>query len=268
MRLIGLRCQVEINEAGLYQQSGANVRVFGMSAALMDRLTLLSWHAPTLGYNTLEVFAGTNEADMGLIFSGNIYNAMPDFQGAPDVSFNVEAQCGIIRQLATDAPLSFPGTTSIAAIMGTLAKGLGVTFENNGVEGTLTDVYLPGTLLDKVSSIANSADIDYYYDEAQKVLAISPRGVGRQNLDPILISPESGLVKWPQITKQGIDFTILHNPSVVRGVPLQVQSDRPNTNGSWYAYALAHRLHSQTPGGPWFTHISASRGQNVLRETQ
>lgn len=266
VRLTGLRCEVEIDEAGLYTQSGAHVRVWGVAQNTMDRLTLLSWHAPTLGYNVLEVFAGTNEADMSLIFSGNIFSAMPNFQGAPEVSFEMEAQSGLVKQLATDSPLTFGGTNSVASIMGVLAKGLGVTLENNGVTGSLTDMYLGGTLLDKVNTIAQAAGIDYYYDEGARILAICPRGMPR-NDDAVLISEGSGLVGWPQITKQGVDFTVLHNPSITRGKPLWVESSRPNVNGGWYAYAMAHRLHSQVPGGPWFTHISASRAQNVVRAT-
>ena len=266
VRLSGLRCEVEISEAGLYTQSGAHVRVWGVSSDTMDRLTLLSWHAPTLGYNVLEIFTGTNEADMSLIFSGNIFSAMPNFQGAPDVAFEMEAQCGLVKQLATDQPLTFGGANSVASIMGVLAKGLGSTLENNNVTGTLTDTYLSGTLLDKVNTVAQMAAIDYYYDEAHKVLAICPRGQPR-NADAILLSAQSGLVGRPQITKQGVDFTVLFNPAIVRGHPLQVQSGRPNVNGLWYAYAMNHRLHSQVPGGPWFTHISASRAQNVVRST-
>lgn len=266
VKLTGLRCEVDISEAGLYTQSGLHLRVFGMAQATMDRLTVLSWHAPTYGLNVVEVFAGTSEADMALIFSGNIYSAMANYEGAPEVAFEVDAQSGFVKQLATDQPLTFGGANSVASIMGVLAAGLGCQLENNGVTGTLTDAYLSGTLLDKVNAIAQHAGIDYYYDEAAKVLAICPRGIPRQG-DPVLLAEGSGLVGWPKVTKQGVDMTALFNPAIQRGKPIQVQSSRANTSGLWYAYALHHRLYSQVVGGPWFTMINASSSQNTVRSS-
>lgn len=257
-----LRVEFEAQYAGQAQLGSAHIRVFGLSQALMNRLTVLSWHPLQFGQNTIRVDAGTSDADMATVYQGTIISAMADYDGAPDVPFIIEAQVGFFNKLKAVPPRTFPGHVSIAVMMQAIAEALGVTFENNGVTGVITDHYAPGTLIDQMQSIAQAAGIDYYYDE--QTLAICPRGVARDK-PVVLLSPQSGLVGWPKIDKQGVKFTSLFNPALQHGAPVQLQTSVEPCDGLWYIYALAHSLHSQVPGGPWFTHLSASESGNVIR---
>jgi hypothetical protein len=260
-----LRVEFEAQYAGQAQLGSAHLRVFGMSQALMNRLTTLSWHPLQFPNNTIRVDAGTSDADMATVYSGTIINAQPDYDGAPEVAMILEAQVGFYNRLKAVPSQSFPGAVSITVMMQALASALNATFENNGVTGTLTDMYCPGTLIDQIQYIADAARIDYYYDGA--TLAICPKGQPRTSQEVIYLSEDTGLVGWPQIDKQGVGFTSLYNPAIRHGGQIQLATSITRAAGMWFVYAMAHRLYSQVPGGPWYTHISASESGNVIRNS-
>lgn len=260
--LTDMRVEFDAQYAGQAQLGTAHLRVFGMAQSLMNRLTVLSFHPLQFGNNTIRVDAGTSDADMSTVYSGTITSAMADYDGAPEVGFNIEAICGFFNKLKAVQPSTFPGAVAVSIMMQALAVALGATFENNGVTGVLVDHYAHGTLIDQVQAIAKAARIDYYYDG--KTLAICPQGYSR-NTEVLQIGPGAGLVGWPKIDKQGVGFTVEFNPAIQHGSPIALTSSVAPANGNWYVYALAHRLASQVPGGPWFSFISASEPGNVIR---
>lgn len=261
--LTGLRVEADIDAPGGADLKTARLRIFGLSQSLMNRLTVLAWQAMSFQRNTIRVDAGTGDGqDLSTIFFGDIYNAMADYQGAPDVPFLIEAQSGFVDKLAIAAAQSYPGAQSVATIFQKLASGLGATLENNGVTGTVTDMYLPGTLMDKVRTLARAAQVDFYYEPP--VLAICPQGTPRQG-DIVVINPQSGLVGWPTVDKVGVAFTSLYNPSIRHGGKVKVESSVKPANGEWYVYSLSHRLESEKPGGAWFTHVQATEQANAVR---
>lgn len=263
VKLTGLRIEADIDAPGGANWKTARLRVYGMSQALMNRLTMLAFSWLGFQKNTIRIDAGTGDgSDMSTVFFGDIYNAMADYQGAPEVPFLIEAQSGMVDMLAVSAAQSYPGAQSVATIFQQIAGGLGATLENNGVTGTVTDMYLPGTLMDKVRTLARAAQVDFYYEPP--VLAICPQGMPRKG-DVVAVNAQSGLVGWPTIDKWGINFTSLHNPSLVHGKRVRMESAVKPANGEFYIYSLAHRLESEKPGGAWFTHVQATEQANAVR---
>jgi len=262
VKLSGMKADAEIHMAGGSQLAEAKIRVFGLSQALMNRLTVLAWQAVDIHKNTVRIAAGTNDKDMATVFYGDIWNAMADYQGAPDVPLIVSAQSGFVNKLKAENPKTYPGTQSVATIMAQLAKLLGVPFENNGVTSTVTDQYLSGTLLDQAHALARTANIDIYYD--QTILAISPKGRARKG-DAVLVNASTGLVGFPSLDRIGVAFTTLYNQSISHGKKVKIETSVTPANGEFYVYAMTHALSSETPGGPWFTHCIASTQANAIR---
>ena len=149
---------------------------------------------------------------------------------------------------------SFKGAADVAGIMSSLAGLMGYSFENNGVQATLSNPYLHGTAYRQAEKCAHDADINWTLDNGK--LAIWPKGKARAGDTP-LISKDTGMVGYPGYNKQGIMVTTLFNPAIVYGSMIQVQSSLTPACGKWIVYTLVHDLASETTDGPWFTQMLA-----------
>ena len=73
------------------------------------------------------------------------------------------------------APNSFKGSASVDVLMGSIARQMQPprTFENNGVDVTLDNVYLPGTLDEQVRNFAEGmADMARLADEDSRQVSV------------------------------------------------------------------------------------------------
>jgi hypothetical protein len=259
------RASVDIDAPGGYEFSVCRVRMYGIEQQTMDRLSVINYQNLDFLRNSIRVEATDDEGEFSTIFLGEIYLAQPDYAGAPNVAFVVEARAGLIGSLAPTGATSFPGAQKVSLMMGQLASELGLTLENNGVESTLTDQYLSGTASQKIQRIADAARIQFWYVPEQGVLAIAPQGVARQG-DPISYNFTNGLVGWPNKTHVGVMFTALFNPAIFHGSRILLESDVSACNGEWYIVSMSHRLDGETPGGAWFTHFVATpQNTTILR---
>jgi hypothetical protein len=252
--LEGLRASIEVNKAGWQQMGTLRARIYGMSQSDMTAATRLQWKPQEAIPNTIQVFAIDGDVTT-LVYAGNVVNAWADYQSMPDVFFNVQAQTALFSQLRPAPPISVKGTVSVASIMSQLAATMGLNFEKNGVNVSITDPYIPNTALEQAKSLATAANIQLYIDD--RVMAITPQNVPRNNIIPVL-SATSGLVGYPTFDGVGLNFQTLFNPAVVFGGGIQVQSDLQQANGLWIVTSVSHRLESEKPGGAWFSTIRAN----------
>lgn len=262
--LEGYRAQVEIDAPGGYEFATCRIRIYGVDRFDMDRLTVINYQNLDFLRNTMQIEATDDDGQFTTIFLGEIYIAQPDFSGMPDVAFVAEARSGLIGSLSPAAAASFPGAQKVSAIMSRLAKELGVTLEDNGVTSTVTDMYLSGSPLTKVQTLADAARIQYWFLPEQGVLAIAPMGVARRS-DVVNVDFNTGLVGFPTKTHVGIQYTALFNPAIYHGCRIFMESDVPSCNGEWYVISMSHRLDSELPGGGWFTHFVATPQNTTIR---
>lgn len=252
------RVRAEIHAPGGYEFSGCLLRIYGISKDTMDRLTVINYTNLDFLRNVVTVEATDGNGLYTKIFVGEVYQATPDYLGAPDVAFMVEARAGLIGSLAPSVASSFPGARKVSEIMQTLSQELNLTLENNGVDTTLTDQYLSGTPLQKVQKVASSARIQYWYLPEEGVLAIAPMGAPRNTYPPVKYNLNTGLVGWPMKRHVGIAFKALFNPQMFHGCKIEMESSMPSCNGNWYVVSMSHQLDANVPGGAWFTDFVAT----------
>lgn len=258
------RTQCEIDAPGGYQFATCRLRIYGIDYFDMERLTVINYQNLDFWRNVLIVEATDSDGEFSTIFYGEIYTSQPQYDGAPEVPLVVEARSGLVGSLAASNANSYPGAQKVSVIMSKIASELGVTLENNGVESTVTDMYLAGTPLDKAQKLAEAADIQMWYLPEQGVLAIAPPGVSRgQNVVNVNLS--TGLIGWPVKNHVGVQFTYLFNPAIFHGCPILLESDVGACNGEWYIVSMSHRLESQMPGGAWFTYFVATPANVTIR---
>jgi hypothetical protein len=253
--LQGFRAAAEIENAGGMQMSTLKARIYGVTQADMNAATTLIWKPGSTMRNSVAVYA-IDGATETMVFAGNIINAWGDYQNMPDVSLYIQAAASYDALITAAPARSFKGSIPVATAMEGLAKDMGLAFENNGVTGNITDMYLCYTLLQQVRDLAHMAGIDYYI--ANGTLAIAPKGQARMMSGIPIISPETGLIGYPTFNGYGVNFEALFNPDVLFGGAIKLVTDLTQAAGQWAVYSLNYRLESEKPGGAWFMRIGAS----------
>ena len=260
--LQGYRATVDIDKAGGMMMGTLRARIYGVLQADMNSITTLQWKPQSIIPNTVEVFAIDGVAET-LVFAGNIVNAWADYQSMPDVFLHIQAQAAFLNLVKPVPPRSFAGQVDVASVMASIATDMGYTFENNGVDTQLADVYLANTGLEQAKELARAAGCDLYLDD--KILAITPPNVPRKTQIPT-VSSATGLVGYPTFDGVGVNFQTLFNPAIVFGGSVKIESDVQQAAGEWVVTSVSYRLESERPGGSWFASVRGTvNGLAVLK---
>ena len=260
--LQGYRATVDIDKAGGMMMGTLRARIYGVLQADMNSITTLQWKPQSIIPNTVEVFAIDGVAET-LVFAGNIVNAWADYQSMPDVFLHIQAQAAFLNLVKPVPPRSFAGQVDVASVMASIATDMGYTFENNGVDTQLADVYLANTGLEQAKELARAAGCDLYLDD--KILAITPPNVPRKTQIPT-VSSATGLVGYPTFDGVGVNFQTLFNPAIVFGGSGKIESDVQQAAGEWVVTSVSYRLESERPGGSWFASVRGTvNGLAVLK---
>lgn len=260
--LSGLRCSAAITKAGGVLQGALDLRVYGMTAGMMNRLSQVG-AVPLVVQrgNTVTVSAGAEGTGMAVVYQGTISAAFPDYENSPEVPFRVLGITALDAALMPMPPSSYRGAADAAVVMADLARRMGYDFENAGVSGVkLRDPYFPGSAYQQAETCAQAAGVNMAVEEGgasgKRKLVIWPRGGAREGTVPV-ISPESGMVGYPVRTPLGVEVTTLWNPAVRFAAKVEVRSPTvPQANGVWQVGGLDHALESETPDGLWYSKLS------------
>lgn len=250
----GLRASVFIDKAGGMQMGSLRASIFGVSQSDMNSITTLQWTPGMFIPNTVEVFAIDGKQE-NLVFAGNIVNAWGDYQNIPDVFLYINAQSAYYNQIASVKPFSIKGTVTVDTVMRRIAKDMGLDYENNNVDITLTDVYLANTLKEQAQELARQGGFDLYIDD--KTLAITNRFFARKGDIP-LVSSGSGLIGYPTFDAVGVTFQTFFNPAITFGGSVRLKTSIKQADGEFIVYYVAHRLESEKPNGVWQSTIRAN----------
>lgn len=263
--LTGLRMSAQFQQVGQWTNS-CDLRIWGMKQADMNAVTVLFGQGGqiiNINAVALLILESNDGSGWYQVFEGQFIEGGPDYSQQPDVHLHVVAQTGAGQQYLTADPSSYRGAQDVATLAKQLASLMDFEFENNGVQATVTNPYLPGTLMDQFRALSESAPFDYYFD-AKGTLIICPRNQSRQGKTPIPVNPQTGLVGYPTLTRFGVELTVLFSPSIQPGWPIQVSgSTVPGCDGTWFPYALANDLESIVTSGRWFSQLKCASSSAV-----
>lgn len=255
VRVSGLRVTATVVRSGGAQMSELQMRVFGLSLDVMNRLTLLNILRQYDARRNTVTFSAGEDGAMAICFIGNIIECWADIS-QPEAAMYVRAASGYLDLVQPVAPTSYKGTVDAAFILSGLAARMNppLTIENSGVSVQLTNPYYPGTLLDQIRSVAQAGNFNCVIDDVNQRLAIWPAN-GVRGGQRTLIGPTSGMVGYPTYTQNGIQLTTLYNPAISFGTEIQVESQLLPASGGWTVAQVTHDLESEMPGGKWFTRL-------------
>ncbi len=252
--LTGLRVSTVINSVGGEAQGQCSARIFGLPLSVMNQLTRIG----PVGYqiaakNTILIAAGDEGSALTNVFQGAIFQAYGEMNQSPSVALNVLAFSSTVAALKPAGASSYIGSVSVATIMQDLANQAGLQFENSGVTGSLNNPYLTGSVLDQIRAVAQQARIFHTIDKG--VLSIwSYNGYRTVNVDEISLSPQSGMVGYPQFNEHFLQVRSVFSPNAALGQKLTLSNSLvTSANRTWNVNGVIHSLESQMPNGAWFT---------------
>lgn len=251
VKLTGHRSSVSAVIAGGAGMGQLQVRIFGMTQSMMNRLSTVGKMPLVMRSNLITVLAGDDKSGMSQVFSGTIISAWADMQAAPNVGFVIQALAGAIEAMIPVEPTSHRGSVDAADLLKEIAGKMGCGFENNGVHAMLSTPYFPGTARTQAESVVRACGCEWNGIE-NGVLAIWPKGGSRAGPIP-LIAPQTGMVGYPTYTAMGIIVNTLYNPTLRHGARVKVESELTPACGEWVVTILTHELEANTPNGKWFT---------------
>lgn len=254
----GLRVMATITKRVGYEQSMAEISIYGMPLPLMNQLANVGNRWGQAYLNGITLSAGDSQ-NKNTVFAGQIYMAFVDAQAStvagaqPQVCFRVSATPGYYQKLIPSKPVSIQGSAKVAAMMKNLASQMNYGFLNNGVTAVLSNPYYPGTPWQQANQISKDAGIEWFIDNDTLVIQDpeNPRAG-----ETVVISPETGMIGYPAFNTNQVIVTALFNPYVQMMGLIEVQSSLTAANGKWIVQDLIYQLESQMPRGRWLMTIT------------
>ena len=254
----GLRVSASIAKTTLPAADQAEIRVWGLTGDLMNRISTLGKPIARFRTNTITVKAG-DESGMSQVFFGYIMEAYNDFADQPNASLNFTCLGAAVDAAKPVPALSFKGNVDVATVAAQIAASMGKNLKNDGVTGIhLNNPYYPGTALAQLNALVAATGINADPND-QAVLEIWPRDTARPGAIPY-VSPDTGLIGYPQYCDLGIAVRTLYQPGFLMGGQFELKTSIDPANGKWAILnRLTYELESETPGGKWEVYMTGGR---------
>lgn len=248
----GFAVSASVTKPGLPEKNKAVVKISGLSMDDMTKITTLAFSPQKIKDNILIIKAGNLGESLSIVFQGEITTAFADFNTAPEITMNIEAQTGAYASLIPLNQEAVRGEAQAAALIQKYAIEAGYAFRNEGVTGAVKNAVLNGSPIEKMKDVANQMGIELLIDD-DTVIIMPPEKERSGNA--VLLSAKSGLVGYPTFTQDGISIKAFYDPSFQLGGLVSVESAVPRASGTWKISKLTHTLEAYKPGAQWLSQI-------------
>lgn len=201
----------------------------------------------------INVFAGYESTGVGMIFSGDIYSALPE--GLPDTWLNIEAKTEYFNQqnIITLAQ----GRMNTKSLASVAANQLGVNLVWRSKSEKFIDAFnftgAKAKLLNRINKLDNfHAYIDnntlYVVDKDEQPPEESNTSTAKKTGYVKVINGDSGLIGLPQPDEYGVKIKVLLDPSVNLADWFKLESKRlPIVNGFYQVYEMTYDFATREP---------------------
>ncbi len=250
---LGMTATVE--KAGPPDFGKASVSIYGLPADVMEQLSTLSMMPMFYNFNYINIFAGDEIQGYSQIFAGTIQNATADFNSQPDVKMNINARVGFWGSVTAQGQNVVSGSQPVSGFISNQAKLAGMTFENKGVTSSVQNAIFSGSPVEQAKQAAEQVGAELVIDDDKMILI--PQGGAIKGNVPVL-SAETGLLGYPTMSQNGIEFKAIFNPAFRFAGLIELKTMVPKCTGQWRIIKLSHKLSSNLPGdGSWESQITA-----------
>ena len=252
----GLACDVSVQKPGLPEKNSAAVKIWGLKYEDMAQLTMLAFKPLESQHNLISIKAGEKGGLLALVFQGEITSAFADFNAAPDVCMQFEADSGSYPQQIASPVVTVKGEAKADQLFSQFAQSAGYTFKNEGVTSSVQNAWFPGSPIDKMTKLARDVGCELIIDDG--AIVVLPAGKAREG-NAVLLTKNTGLIGYPTFNQDGISCKCIFNPDLIYGGLIKVESIVPRATGLWRITKLTHDLSAYNPGGGnWESQIEAA----------
>lgn len=252
----GLACDVTVQKPGLPEKNSAAVKIWGLKYEDMAQLTMLAFKPLESQHNLISIKAGEKGGSLALVFQGEITSAFADFNAAPDVCMQFEADSGSYPQQIASPVATVKGEAKADQLFSQFAQSAGYTFKNEGVTSSVQNAWFPGSPIDKMTKLARDVGCELIIDDG--AIVVLPAGKAREG-NAVLLTKNTGLIGYPTFNQDGISCKCIFNPDLIYGGLIKMESIVPRASGVWRITKLTHHITAYIPGGGnWESQIEAS----------
>lgn len=254
--LTGLRCRSTIeNVGGEFAAGVLTLQIFGMKMADMVRLSTDGYQPFMYGLALITLSAGSKDRGMTQIFKGTVMSGHIEIN-QPEASLIITASPAWEAALTNNPPNSYKGEVDIASVIESLTKQIGFAFKNNGVTKKVRDLYLSGSVLGQIKTLAESTQTICLVEN--ETVTIWNNGGTREDIT-IELSPSNGMIGYPTFSDASLIVKSIFNPNLVIGSRINIKSDFEKANGVMYAFKIRHELSTLEDNAPWFTTVQGQK---------
>lgn len=237
-------------------ETGSNAKISIANLSREDVEYLTTYTSPYVDQSKkkrINVFAGYESTGVGMIFSGDIYSALPE--GLPDTWLNIEAKTEYFNQqnIITLAQ----GRMNTKSLASVAANQLGVNLVWRSKSEKFIDAFnftgAKAKLLNRINKLDNfHAYIDnntlYVVDKDEQPPEESNTSTTKKTGYVKVINGDSGLIGLPQPDEYGVKIKVLLDPSVNLADWFKLESKRlPIVNGFYQVYEMTYDFATREP---------------------
>ena len=225
--------------------SDAEVSIANLSREDVEYLT--TYTSPYVDQSKkkrINIFAGYESTGVGMIFSGDIYSALPD--GLPDTWLNIKAKTEYYNQ-QNIITFTQPRTNT-KTLATNIAEQLGISLVWRSKSQKVIDSFNYTGSKAQLLYRLNQADNFYAYIDNNTLYVVDkddqpPQTSSTTKEDGTikLINKNSGLIGIPEPDEYGVKIKILLDPAVALGDWFKLESERlPIVNGFYQVYEMTY----------------------------
>lgn len=251
-----LAMNAKVEKAGPPEFGKASLEIWGLSLEHMEQLSTLNMIPLYTKRNYLNISAGDDKEGMTQIFAGSITSATADFNGAPDIKFKIDAQVGYFGSVTPQGQNFVSGSQPVANFISQQAQKAGMKFTNQGVSAQIKNSVFQGSPIEQARQAARQVGAELIIDDEQMILI--PDGASVKGGTVPVLSSTTGLLGYPVMTQNGIDFKCVYNRDLRFAGLVELKTLVPKCSGQWRIIKLTHNLSSDNPAsGAWESQATA-----------
>ena len=250
IKIDGLPTSVVINKGGIPSQNEASIIVEGLGMEKMRSLVVVGFAPLQLNRNRVKIYAGDTETPP-LVFVGDQTEGVISIDDNGNARLSIKAFTSVFAAQNPTPPVAVNGTAQAAELCSQFAKEAGFSFENQGVTSSLSNCVISGDPVNKMINVSRQIGANLIIDD--QTVTLLPKDKPRKGPTDI-ISPETGLIGYPNVTARGVSCRCLFMPQLRFGQSVKVESVIPMASGTHRIIKINHTIEANKPdGGAWFT---------------
>ena len=248
-----LPVDVNVNVVTLPSGGSAKIKIYGVSKEHLDMMTTIKWKEPFITQKAVMVYADDGDG-YKLLFEGNIMDALPRYENAPDVYIEIDAIMGAYHNIREVPPFSRKGEVPTSQVFRDICADYGVDFVNVDVFTNCKDPYFDQHgLANRLTAAAKAYNVYVVNYNNRVEISTNANVYKKWNFTT------QSYIGYPEITGTGIKI----NLDTVYAVGLRDYfnisgSEVTAANDNWkiikYSYSLSTKI-----GGKWFMTIEGTR---------